>query len=59
MKHSVKISRITLAFFWAFLPTCDKIEEEKYPREFPFFDLQLPCTSSPCELTESAKPGGA
>ena len=58
MKYSVKISRVTLAFFGAFLTTCDTIEEEKTPTEFPFSDLQLTCTSSPCEFTESTKPGG-
>ena len=58
MKYSVKISRIILASFGPFLPTCDTIEEEKTPRELPFFDLQLPRTSSPCKFTESTKPGG-
>ena len=44
--------------FGAFLQTYDTTEEEKTPRVFPFSDLQLPCTSSPCEFTESTKPRG-
>ena len=59
MKYSVKISRITLAFLGVFLPTCDTIEEEKTPREVSFSDLQLPCTSSPCEFRESIKTRGS